>query len=328
MTGSATTRCYAAVLGLLIEAALPVTAATAGADSANPPRSWRELMWERPVAIRDGVTLRAYELEEPRPMKVFVARIDLAAPGVGFTATERAEGWGERMTAVTNEVCLVETRLETTADFMARRRADGFDVEVAVNTTYWLPFPVPDGNFTADPVGWCVADGVEVSRPRECETAFIVRRDGSAEIVSSVPVGTALADVAFAASGSALILDGGAEVPNDHPVAREPHPRTAVGLTADRRTLVLMVVDGRQPGWSEGADFADMARLLRAEGCSDALNMDGGGSSSLVVFDHASGEPVMLNSHANGAVRATAVNLGITFGAASDEPPRRPRHAR
>jgi exopolysaccharide biosynthesis protein len=148
--------------------------------------------------------------------------------------------------------------------------------------------------------------------------ALVIRRDGTAEITSSVSTGSALADVAFAASGSALILEGGAEVEARHPITRELHPRTAIGLTQDRKTLVLMVVDGRQPGYSEGADFADLARLLRNEGCSDALNMDGGGSSSLVVFDHATGEPVMLNHHAGGAIRATAVNFGITFTSAAE----------
>ena len=47
---------------------------------------WRKLMWEKPVSLCEGVTLRAYALDEPRLMKVFVARINIAMPGVGFTA--------------------------------------------------------------------------------------------------------------------------------------------------------------------------------------------------------------------------------------------------
>ena len=93
----------------------------------------------------------------------------------------------------------------------------------------------------------------------------------------------------------------------------EVHPRTSFGLTADRKTLVILAVDGRQPGYSEGATRADLAEILLREGCTDAVNMDGGGSTSLVVFDHESGRPVMLNHHAKGYVRKTALNLGITF---------------
>ena len=90
-------------------------------------------------------------------------------------------------------------------------------------------------------------------------------------------------------------------------------PRTAFGLTADGKTLILLVVDGRQPGYSMGASIDDLRRILRSEGCSDAVDMDGGGSSSLVVFDRKSGTPRMLNRHKDGLVRKVGLNFGITF---------------
>ena len=52
------------------------------------------LVWEEQV--HDGVTVCEYALEKPRTMKVFVARVDLTTPGIGFTATERLnDGWRE-----------------------------------------------------------------------------------------------------------------------------------------------------------------------------------------------------------------------------------------
>ena len=63
----------------------------------------------------------------------------------------------------------------------------------------------------------------------------------------------------------------------------ERHPRTAAGFTQDGRYLVLMVVDGRQPGYSRGVDLFELASLLREFGCTEALNLDGGGSSTMVV---------------------------------------------
>ena len=93
----------------------------------------------------------------------------------------------------------------------------------------------------------------------------------------------------------------------------EAPPRTALGLTADRRTLAIVVVDGRQPGYSLGATESEICDIMREEGCSDVVNMDGGGSSSLVVFDHKRGEPKMLNRHKGGGVRKVAVNFGVTF---------------
>ena len=83
---------------------------------------------------------------------------------------------------------------------------------------------------------------------------------------------------------------------------------------------VIAVVDGRQPGYSLGATGAEICDIMRAEGCTDVVNMDGGGSSSLVVFDHKRGEPKMLNRHKGGAVRKVAVNFGIMFQDGSTEP--------
>ncbi|MGQ0570917.1 MAG: phosphodiester glycosidase family protein, partial [Armatimonadota bacterium] len=60
------------------------------------------------------------------------------------------------------------------------------------------------------------------------------------------------------------------------------HPRTAIGRLADGR-IVLMVVGGRQPYHSLGMSLVERAMLLRQLGVTDALNLDGGGSTTLVV---------------------------------------------
>lgn len=60
---------------------------------------------------------------------------------------------------------------------------------------------------------------------------------------------------------------------------RNKHPRTAVGLRADS-VWVVAVVDGRQPGKSVGMTLSEMADLMHSLGCQDALNLDGGGSST------------------------------------------------
>jgi hypothetical protein len=62
--------------------------------------------------------------------------------------------------------------------------------------------------------------------------------------------------------------------------AEERHPRTAVGLRADG-SWVFVVVDGRQPGLSIGMDLRELSQLLLSLNCIDALNLDGGGSSTL-----------------------------------------------
>ena len=70
----------------------------------------------------------------------------------------------------------------------------------------------------------------------------------------------------------------------------ERHPRTAVCIKANGRWL-LVVVDGRQPKLSQGMNLQELANLLSQENCYDALNLDGGGSSTLVIQNEIKNSP-------------------------------------
>ena len=291
--------------------ALVVVALAGGMCRAN----WREDMWTRPVALREGVSVKALALEEPRLMKAYIARVDLSTPGIGFTATDRAENWGETMPDYTNRTVLIDTKRETTAAFMARRRAQGLDVELAVNTAPWGPWVPPFTHTYGSFRGWNVSGGVELSHGKNPRRgAFIVvRKDGRVDATPRVPVAETNS-VAIAMCGFGMIMTNG--VPTfsvAHPRPAQLAPRTALGVTADRKTLVVLVVDGRQPGYSLGADIEDLYNILRKEGVTDAVNMDGGGSSSLVVYDRAAGRPLMINHQPRGTERKNALNFGIFF---------------
>ncbi len=60
-------------------------------------------------------------------------------------------------------------------------------------------------------------------------------------------------------------------------------PRTAIGINRNGRYLYLMVVDGRQPFYSDGATFAELAELMKKQGAYFAMALDGGGSSTMVI---------------------------------------------
>jgi exopolysaccharide biosynthesis protein len=85
------------------------------------------------------------------------------------------------------------------------------------------------------------------------------------------------------------LLDGGARV-GDLAVSERPafaasrHPRTAVAWDADEGRLWLVVVDGRRPPHSLGMTLPELATLLEALGAEEGLNLDGGGSSVMVVL--------------------------------------------
>jgi hypothetical protein len=61
------------------------------------------------------------------------------------------------------------------------------------------------------------------------------------------------------------------------------HPRTALGWDPERRKVWIAVVDGRREGSAEGMTLPELAELFRALGATEALNLDGGGSSVMVV---------------------------------------------
>jgi len=61
------------------------------------------------------------------------------------------------------------------------------------------------------------------------------------------------------------------------------HPRTIVGVASRGRRLLLITVDGRQPGYSAGTTLRESARLALSLGATEAINLDGGGSTAMVV---------------------------------------------
>ncbi|MFO7769544.1 MAG: phosphodiester glycosidase family protein, partial [bacterium] len=90
-----------------------------------------------------------------------------------------------------------------------------------------------------------------------------------------------------ALSAGPVLLQGGRTAVSDQEEVffgssiPEVHPRTAAGYTGEG-DLILLVVDGRQPS-SRGVDLRELALILRDLGCVEAVNLDGGGSSTLVV---------------------------------------------
>jgi exopolysaccharide biosynthesis protein len=88
--------------------------------------------------------------------------------------------------------------------------------------------------------------------------------------------------------GPVLVQNGKVKVTNNEEwkfagkAINDKHPRTAMGYTADGR-LIILVVEGRAPGRAEGTTLTQTAEMLVSIGCVEALNLDGGGSSCLLV---------------------------------------------
>lgn len=231
----------------------------------------------------------------------WVAQIDLADPRVEIVVTRprpAAEG--------------VEAKLRATDTWRERVNA-----VLAVNANFFGVIAGPD----ADVIGLSMTDGVTVSPVRTFggnpDPALLFHADGTA--AAGRFGADDLAGVIDAVAGvggsttdndpGTLLVSGGI---NTGATARvQPsvkNPRTAAGVSADGEMLVLMVIDGRQPSWSDGVTLPELADLMIEFGAHDAVNLDGGGSSSFVYDDS---ETRHENRPSDGDHRAVANHLGV-----------------
>ncbi|MFF5445777.1 phosphodiester glycosidase family protein [Streptomyces sp. NPDC012888] len=106
--------------------------------------------------------------------------------------------------------------------------------------------------------------------------------------------------------------------PRDHDRVRNNHPapRTAVGFSGDGRSLRILTVDGRQRD-SGGLTLTALGRLLRDLGAHDALNLDGGGSTTLLATRPGEDALVLENSPSDGSPRRVPNGLALTVPAGS-----------
>lgn len=88
--------------------------------------------------------------------------------------------------------------------------------------------------------------------------------------------------------GPVLVQNGEIKITNNEELKfggkqiDDKHPRTAMGYTNDGK-LIMLVIEGRFPNKAEGATLTQEARMLKEIGCVEALNLDGGGSSCMLV---------------------------------------------
>jgi hypothetical protein len=88
--------------------------------------------------------------------------------------------------------------------------------------------------------------------------------------------------------GPVLVQDGDISIANNEEIkfagkaVNDKHPRTAMGYTKDGK-LIFLVIEGRFPNKAEGATLIQTAQMLKQIGCEEGLNLDGGGSSCLLV---------------------------------------------
>lgn len=274
-----------------------------------------------------GITYIDRVKTEPRPIHLHVVQVDLSAPGIRLKLTPPG---GDR-----------ETLRQTTMEFLEEEHA-----QVAINAHFFLPFPSTDR--TAWLVGFAASDGRVFSAFESPEQNYALVADAPAINIdranhaSVVHRDPAIADgrhvresveLWTALSGSAqIVTDGAPTIPAyrdaDHqdallmPGSARNYTntnswydvvtaRSAIGLSKDNRTLTLFTVDAR--GGSDGMKVGEVAAMLMKEfGVWNALNIDGGGSTSLAMQNPATGKASLVNvSSDNPAGRSVGSSLAV-----------------
>ncbi|MBQ6914089.1 MAG: phosphodiester glycosidase family protein [Kiritimatiellae bacterium] len=269
--------------------------------------------WSAAREFAPGMKYVHVTLDEPRLMENYMVRVDMRTPGLRVTGTGRAANWGETMPDVTNRVMVIDTLRKQTRTFLEEHRRNGTNMVLAVNTAPWGPWEPPWTHKYARLPHLAVLNGEVVSHTDKRGPMLVVFTNNVAVVTNALDDAD-IKSVAVAHPGFGIIMRGGEILAKRRP-GRPPSlaPRTAFGISPDKRYLYVLVVDGRQMGYSHGADMADLAELLKAAGASDAINVDGGGSSTLVYRD--GGNTVSANRHDPNRrhYRYVSMNLGFWF---------------
>ena len=253
-----------------------------------------------------GVTLYSITQTAPRPLNIRLIEIDLTHPDLRFRMSPRDPGLPNGD----------ETITQTTRQYVDEQTA-----QIGVNTSF---FRLENG-LQARPTnnsGIAASDGDRYS-PWDFtgQVGFNITEDNLASIIaapSNRPTGfeTNPAGVALfnAAAGSDRLLNNGNNVaPADNTTPGHflnLNPRTAVGVAPGK--LLLATIDGRRTGFSEGMYLSEVAELLKSYGATNAINLDGGGSTTMAMDYYGDGaKRAQLVNTPSGSERHNGMSLGI-----------------
>jgi exopolysaccharide biosynthesis protein len=238
-----------------------------------------------------------------------IVQIDLRAPGIQFKLTPHRGR--------------LETVRQTTLEFLEQEQA-----QVAINGHFFLPFP--SEQVEADLVGFAASDGVVYSRFENPRQSYALVRKAPALNIdrkNRVRVTRRGWGAWTAVAGSAQIVTKGVKTIPVYKDASHPRgqltpggprnysnanswydvqtARTAIGVTPDGKTLVLFSVDRMSVG-----EVAEV--LIRDYHVWQALNLDGGGSTTLAMENPVTHARAIVNTlPANAKARSVASSLAV-----------------
>lgn len=234
--------------------------------------------------LEDGVEFASFHSLGQQPVTGWVTEVDLADPALRICITEE----------------LAEKRLTST---FGREH----DCIVAINGEAGIS-PARDAPLESY-AGTCISNGTLVHEFNRKRPYLAFGRDKTASYCPERSSVSAPSTSVFNAIwGRGDLLVGGVGVSNARPRWHQANPRTLMGIDATGTRLILAVIDGRQQGYSLGANLDLAARIMKAFGASSAMWCDQGGSSSMYLGCVRG----IINRPSDGRERPTYTHFGVS----------------
>ena len=245
--------------------------------------------------LYQGVKYSRIVRNTPHRTVFHVVEVDLRDSGISFLVTPG------------DPDADLSLRARTTTKFLT-----DYGLQLAINGDAFTPWTsngifnyYPHTGDLVEPVGLAASRGEVYSNATDSEPVLYITKTNRARFNQSP------GKIYNAISGNRMIVLRG-KAGTD--LEDSPQPRTAVGLDKRSKTLYIVVADGRQPGYSQGATLQELADFMIDIGAYTAMNLDGGGSSTLVK-EGALNRSVLLNSpiehNIPGRQRVVGNHLGI-----------------
>lgn len=260
----------------------------------RPPRTNQQQV------LFNGVVYQRRALSTPRLVMMHIVTVDLTAAGVKPLVTPGIPNQDQGT-----------TKARTTTEFLRE-----FQLQLAINASYFYPFRennpwdyYPRSGDIAYPLGDAISNGTRYAKPQESRGVVCISQKNIAQILASgqCPQGTAQG----VAGKEILVADGKpviSQLPDD-----QPYSRVVVAVNKEGTKLWLIIVDGKQPFYSDGLTIAELTKTVADLGVYAALKMDGGGSTTLAIAT-SNGAKVLnapIQTHVPMRERPVANHLGF-----------------
>ena len=246
-------------------------------------------------SIYPGIDRSSYIQVSP-PLAIEAIRVDLLNPDRKIIVTPGNHALEDNI-ADKNFISL------TTSKFLEKN-----DCLIAINATPYEPFRLFEGSGQRA-VGVVISNGILYSDNSKYDV-FAIDADKTVFLIEAPYSNSNYNDIEYAAGGFFIILKDG----NNIAYKGNRNPLSIIGVSEDKRYLYLVVIDGEDTKRSIGASLYEGAEWIKSLGAADAMILDGGGSSTLVIRGE-DGKSLLINNPSGfnlfSRERPVAVHIGV-----------------